>query len=102
LPFVEDHSEYDNPDGFGSVVTLLSGTQDEREINGLFDAAHVLVDVNSEVGVSSVGPVLNCPTAETADLEQDDALRIDGVDYKIVDIQPDGTGRTDLILHKAT
>lgn len=89
--------------GFGTAVTYrpagnLSLTM---QILGIFDAAHLSVDVGSGVPVSSTNPILTCRSADlTNGGKEGDRLTIDGVDYLVRDVQPDGTGMTVLELEK--
>lgn len=99
----EDRLVYLDVDAFGSEVTYrpagnLSLTS---QILGIFDAAHLSVDVGSAVPVSSVNPVLHCRTADlTGGGKEGDRFTIDGTDYVARDVQSDGTGMTTVELEK--
>jgi hypothetical protein len=74
-------------------------------IDGIFDAAYLLIDAGS--GIESSAPVLTLPDASipaamATALEQGDAvtLAIGGVTYNVVEHKPDGTGLTLLRLRK--
>ena len=70
-------------------ITLSNG--------GIFDAQYVDV-----LDVDTVGPALKAYSADVTHATQNMAVLINGVDaYKVIQIQPDGTGLTVLRLHKA-
>jgi hypothetical protein len=99
----EDRLIYLDLDAFGSEVTYrpagnLSLTS---QILGIFDAAHLSVDVGSGVPVSSSNPIFTCRSADlTGGGKEGDRLTVDGSDYLVRDVQPDGTGMTVLELEK--
>ena len=50
------------------------------------------------VDVDGTQPVVTCRSSDVSGIDTDDTLTIDSVAYNIVNIQPDGTGVTVLIL----
>lgn len=75
-------------------------TQASRIIgSGLFDRAYAGV---GDIPVESYSPAVTCRSADVAELEHGDSVTVDGSDYTIRSIQPDGTGITVLILEAAT
>lgn len=88
---------------FGIAATYRSAANlsIRSTINGIFDAAHLSVDVSSGVAVSSTNPIFTCRTTDlTSGGTEGDRLTIDGIDYLVRDVQPDGTGMTVLELEK--
>ncbi len=78
------------PDGGGS----------DYNIDGIFDAAHELVDVSTEVDISTVAPVVLIKTVDlTATLTQKDQVQVGSVVYEVMDIQPDIGDITLIVLH---
>lgn len=51
-------------------------------------------------GVESSQPAATCESASVADVEQDDELQVDGRAFRVVGVQPDGTGVTVLRLQR--
>lgn len=91
-------------DDFGVVATYEAVTAPGVTISvkGIFDAAHLSVDVSSGVPVSSANPIFTCRTADlTNGGSQGDSLTISGTDYLVRDVQADGTGMTVLELEEA-
>ena len=48
--------------------------------------------------VDGTQPVVTCRSSDVSGIDTDDTITIDSVAYNIVNIQPDGTGVTILIL----
>lgn len=71
------------------------------ELRGIFDAAYVRVDVG-QAGVSSAGPAIFCRLADLpADPESDEPeVTVEGVTYRLREIQKDGLGGVLLLLHR--
>jgi len=94
MPLTENHDIYDNPNLHGTTA-LINGSS----VNGIFDEEYVEVTIGG-VSVSGVKPVFNCAVENLPSYGFDTEVVIDSVTYKIKAWQPDGTGRTDLILEK--
>ncbi len=50
------------------------------------------------VDVDGTQPVVTCRSSDVAGIDTSDTIAISGITYNIVNIQPDGTGMTVLIL----
>lgn len=84
-------------DDFGVTATYapVSSPSTTSSVIGIFDAAHLAVDVSSGVPVSSVNPVFTCRTSDlTGGGNAGDLFTINGTAYQARDVQPDGTGMT--------
>jgi hypothetical protein len=82
--------------GFESDATLVvSGSS--KSIKVIFDNEHYGEKVYDQE-INSSMPVATCKTSDLTGLKQGDTLTVNAVTYKILDIQPDGTGLTKLIL----
>jgi hypothetical protein len=100
----DDRALFLGVDEFGTAATYRpAGNLSRRStINGIFDAAHLSVDVTSGIPVSSSNPIFTCRTIDlTSGGSEGDRLTIGGVDYLVRDVQSDGTGMTVLELEKA-
>jgi len=67
-----------------------------RPLRALFDAAYADV-----LGVAGIAPALTCASADVAHAVRGSAVTVRGVAYTVVNLQPDGTGVTVLILERA-
>lgn len=83
-------------------VTYTSGAGAVATPRGVYDALYVKADAG-EVGVSSGGPAVflqlaDLPTSPETDLEA--RVTVDGQEYTIREVQPDGQGGVVLLLHE--
>jgi len=92
-----DLSDFFDTDEFGISVIVSVGTVFESTINGIFDNEYFEVDTG-QANISSSVPMLMCRTLDVDDVIYGHKVTIDNNDYKVRDIQPDGTGITNLIL----
>lgn len=89
----------------GGTVTYSPGSGDPVDVDGIFDAAHVSVEVNSNpAAVNSVGPAVfltltDLPTDPETDTTA--TVTVDGTDYEIREVHPDGLGGVYLLLTEA-
>ena len=82
--------------GFKVDAVLIGGAGSGQTISGVFTNYHI--DVNmGEPGLSDRDPIFECADSEYL-LKRDQRLQINGVKYKVIDVQPDGQGWTDYIL----
>lgn len=102
MAFTEDLDLFLETDDFASVLTLFPGEAGEVAINGIFDREYFAAEVGSEVDVVSAQPMIRCRDVDVSAVVQGSGVKVGSVDYHVVDIQPDGTGITDLILHEGT
>jgi hypothetical protein len=90
-------------DVLGQAVTYAPGSGDPVEATGVFDKVYVRVDLG-QPGVSSSGPAVFLSLADLpvgAPTDRNAVLTIDGTDYTIHEIQPDGQGGAVFLLHLA-
>ena len=64
-----------------------------RQIAVIFDEQYIDV-----LGTESGQPAATCESALVEDVEQDDELQLNGRTFRIIGVQPDGTGVTVLRL----
>lgn len=64
-----------------------------RQVPVIFDESYVDV-----LGAESGQPAATCESALVEDVEQDDELQLNGRTFRIIGVQPDGTGVTVLRL----
>lgn len=94
--FTEDLTVFfDTVNGFAETVTYQGSTS----ISAIFDAAF-FADHMSQVIVDSTKPACLVRSASVSGVVQGYTILRGSTTYKIVDVQPDGTGITLLILEK--
>jgi hypothetical protein len=90
--FAEDLSVFfDVTDGFAETVTVGGAT-----VVGIFD-----IDYVDASGFESSGPMLTLPSASCVGVANDTPVIARGVNYRVVEPKPDGTGVTVLRLHRS-
>lgn len=88
----------------GEVVTYTPGTGSPVSVAGVYDAAYLLVDVGGQSGVSSTRPAVSLLLSDLpSDPKLDPAARVTirTIVYKAWKVEPDGQGRTQMILQLA-
>ena len=84
--------------------TETHGTSATVTINGTGSSINVIINkeyfaiAGESVDVDGTQPVVTCRSSDVSGIDTDDTITIDSVTYNIVNIQPDGTGVTVLIL----
>jgi hypothetical protein len=86
MAFTEDLTVFFNPADF-AVAALYNGA---ITVNGIFYAEYVEA-LGANV-VAGTGPVFQCAAADLPAIAQGDTLVIGATTYKVVGIEPDGTG----------
>jgi len=96
--FVEDLSVFTNPAEFGQVATATTKFGEVITLPVIFDNAY-----ESALGgfAESSGPSALAQSALVQDLAHGSQIEISARTWAIVEIQPDGTGMTRLVLEKA-
>lgn len=88
-------------DTFTTIVQYTPKTLPQRELKGIFDEAYQVVEILDGAPVSSVRPRLGLRLLDLDFYPQNfDDVLINGVNYKVTDIQPDGEAGIQLMLHK--
>jgi len=94
-----DRLSFLNEEEFAVEVTLYPNS-DPRPINAVYDSGHIEI-ANGVSVISTAQPSLTTRTKDVNDVEQGDEILIEGRLHTVTDIQPDGTGMTMLMVHKA-
>lgn len=87
----------------GGTVTYSPGAGSPVDVDGIFDAAYVRVDLG-QAGVSSSGPAVfltlsDLPSDPSVDSSA--TVTVDGVKYTPHEVKPDGLGGVVLLLHRS-
>ena len=96
LETAQDQLNFFDTDTHGSTATVT--------INGSGSSISVIINkeyfaiAGESVDVDGTQPVVTCRSSDVTGIDTADTIAIDGVTYNIVNIQPDGTGMTTLIL----
>lgn len=93
MPVESDADRLSMLSDFGVTVTW-SGTS----FVGIYDSEYHDADMIGGVPFASSQPRLKCRTADVTGVSRGTALSVDGVSVKVRNIQPDGTGMTELVL----
>lgn len=91
MAFEEDLSAYFRTEDFGVAVSVRG-----RTLHAIFDAQY-----QEQLGVSGSGPALTCATEHVADVRRDEVVTVGADSYRVVAVEPDGTGITVLRLQRA-
>lgn len=78
-----------------AVPALWKGTTD---VVGIFDNAYFEDPVGTGAANETSTPIFRTKSSAVAGAAHGDAFRVNETDYKIVGVQPDGTGTTVLVL----
>lgn len=98
---VEDWDVFFDPADFGSAATWDTQAGELVDLNGIFEEAREVALTGDAVGVSAVYSVLTVASVEVpASAAQGDDLEIAAVNFLVVDLQPDGSGLTRVILER--
>jgi hypothetical protein len=97
----EDWDVFFDPADFGSAATWDTQGGELVDLNGIFEEAREVALTGEAVGVSAVHSVLTVASVEVpASAAQGDDLEISAVNFLVVDLQPDGSGLTRVILER--
>lgn len=69
------------------------------DIDVIFDDHYEVAD-NGFSGFAATAPAIHCLSSEISAVVFDEAVVVNGVNYKVAGIEPDGNGVTTLILKK--
>ena len=81
-------------DDFGVAATIGSAT-----VYGIFDDAYESVNIATGE-ITTTAPRFLCRTSDVTSVAQSTTVTIGGVSYKVINIEPDGTGMTALALSR--
>lgn len=97
----DDWDVFLSPDDFGETAYWETCEGEFAEMPGLFERSREVVLPGDGGGVSALMPVLTVAESsvpETA--SQGDDVEIKGQNYRVADIQPDGSGLALIILER--
>ena len=100
MAFTEDLAPYFNDEDFAEVATWTPTGGSPTSVNVIFDDEYVEID-SGQVGISGSRPMALCPVSAVPAIAEDEPFDIGGVNYKVAESKPDGTGLMIIILKKA-
>jgi len=83
-------------DDFGTDATIGSAT-----VKGIFDNNYEAINIATGE-ITTTGPRFLCRTSDVTSVVQGTIVTINSIDYKAINIEPDGTGMTTIQLSKDT
>jgi hypothetical protein len=83
-----------NASEFATDITYKSAT-----ITGIFDNAYVVSALDTD-DVETLQPQVYVKSGDVVGIVQGDTMTINGITYKVISPQPDGTGLTLVILSR--
>lgn len=87
--FKEDTAAFFRTQDFGVDATI----NDAAHVNGIFDNGY-----NEVLGMTGATPQFTCASAEVVGVKRNDTLVIGDANYRVQNVEPDGTGVTVLKL----
>jgi hypothetical protein len=91
-----------DPTDFGTAAIWDTQGGEIVDVEGIFETAREVALSGNSSGVSAILPVLTMASeAIPATAAQGDDMEIQSVNYRVADIQPDGSGLTRVILERA-
>lgn len=98
MPFELVDEFFDTGD-FAVVATYTPAGGSPVSIKVVFDAPFAITEVEG-MQYQNIDPVAHCRTADVANATDEATLIINGVTYRVKEVQPDGGGVTNLALTK--
>ena len=96
LETAQDLENFFDTETHGSTATVtINGTG--SSINVIINKEYFAI-AGESVDIDGTQPVVTCRSSDVTGIDTDDTITVGGVTYNIVNIQPDGTGVTVLIL----
>ena len=89
-----DLTTFLNPDEFAVEITYNS-----TMILGIYDNAFV-EDQQNDINVETLQPQVIVKSSDVSSLSHGDTMTINSITYKVIGIQPDGTGLTIILLSR--
>lgn len=83
---------------FYEAATWTPAGGSATAIRGIFDRSSDVQDIGAMIEMDGVAAMLNVPTVSVPGVARGDAITVRSISYKVVGLEPDGTGRTILVL----
>ena len=83
---------------FAVSATFTPAGGASRPVGGIFDRISELTDIGELISADGVAAMFNVYSGDIADAALGDSMTVQGNTYRVVGLEPDGTGRTVMIL----
>lgn len=83
---------------FAEDGTFTPAGGSARSVSGIFDRISELTDIGELIQADGVAATYNVHAADFTDAALGDAMSVRGSDYRVVGLEPDGTGRLVMVL----
>ncbi len=100
MAFTEDLAQFFEPKDFAVVAVFTRAGVPVSTTNVIFDDAAQSVSLY-ETSVEEAAPFLLAPTAVVAPVKRKDAVAVNGANFIVERLHPDGTGLTTIYLKQA-
>ena len=94
----ESAAVFANPQEFGEYGTFTPAGGTARNVIGVFDRISELTDIGDLLAADGVAATYNVHAADFEDAALGDVLAIRTYTYRVVGLEPDGTGRLVMVL----
>ena len=95
-----DLSDFFDADVFALATNYTVTGDRAAKVNGVFGEGHIAVNVGGQVQVANAAPQFQCATSDVSSADKGDAITVNSAAYTVVEVHPDGTGVTTLILKR--
>lgn len=92
----EDLDDFLSEDEFADVA-LFQTDQGEQPVSGIFDNAWLLAETG-EVDLETSQPRFTCKASDVTHITRGQDVVIEGDDYSVLTVEPDGTGMAVVVL----
>ncbi|AKU43298.1 head-to-tail joining protein [Rhodobacter phage RcCronus] len=97
----DDWDVFFDPDDFADSAVWDTQAGEFVEIDGIFEAGREVVLAGDGAGISAIMPVLTVASDSVpATAAQGDDLEVRDKNFRVADLQPDGSGLTRVILER--
>jgi hypothetical protein len=87
-------------DAFAQTATYTRIGYPSVSISVIFDSEYSVVEGVVETGMGVPAPQALCKSSDVANASRGDTLLVGGMTYYVLEVKPDGTGVTTLVLSK--
>ena len=85
---------------FGVTARYRAAATGTQDLLGIYDNAYEAVDAGGTVSFAMQQPRFTCRTADIPSAAEGDTMTLDGQQYIVRIVMPDGTGITELMLER--
>ena len=83
---------------FTEAATYTPAGGTARQLDGIFDHVSEVSDIGAYIEADGVAATFDVATSQVTGIALGDAVAVRGYAYRVVGLEPDGTGRTVAVL----